>query len=361
MTKVGQITKKIEEFAPTHLAEDWDPIGLSIGTREQPVRKMMVALDLDSDTLKEAQEKDIDFIFTHHPAIFGSLKTLNEEDNRRKDYIELIRSEISLYSAHTNIDAAENGMNDWLAEAIGLEKPYQLMDFSYGNSFKKLTYYIAREEVEVNLHALDKITAGELSNCNQALYSEEGIKSITNTEFSQGEDFKIELIIPEIFVEKIMYKLFDWHGKASPNFYLTAIEKEGKSFGMGRVGLLKESLSMKDLVKKVKKAYSVDHLRISNMKLNKKIKKVAVLGGSGEKYYQQALAQDADVYITGDISYHGAQDMMREGLAFIDPGHFIENIFVGKMTSMLKEWNEEENWKIDIIPSTKQEDVFKFK
>ncbi|MDN6161941.1 MAG: Nif3-like dinuclear metal center hexameric protein, partial [Atopostipes sp.] len=257
-------------FAPRYLAEDWDPIGLSFGSKDQKVDKMMVALDLDANTLKEAKEKNVDFIFTHHPAIFSSLKTLNEEDTRRKEYIDLIRSEISLYSAHTNIDAAENGMNDWLAEAIGLEKPYQIMDISYEGS-------------------------------------------------------------------------------------------EEKPYGMGRVALLKKPLTMEKLIKKVKEAYSVNHLRYSNSKLNKKIEKVAVLGGSGEDFYEQALSAGADVYITGDVSYHGAQDMIRDGLAFIDPGHYIENIFVEKMTAILEEWKKEENWEIELLASNKQRDVFNFK
>lgn len=269
MTKVVEIIDKIEDFAPKYLAEDWDPIGLSIGSKDQVVKKMMVALDLDENTLKEAKEKDIDFIFTHHPAIFNSLKTLNEEDPRRKEYIDLIRSEISLYSAHTNIDAAENGMNDWLAEAIGLEKPYEIMDIAYEDS-------------------------------------------------------------------------------------------NGKIYGMGRIASLKNPLTISELIKKVKTNYSVKTLRSSNFTMDNKISKIAILGGSGEKYYQQAIDLGAELYITGDISYHGAQDMMRDGLAFIDPGHFIEKIFVEKMTDKLQKWNKEEDWSIEIIPAQSQKDVFKF-
>lgn len=269
MTEIKKIIEKIEDFAPKDLAEDWDPIGLSFGSKNQEVKKMMVALDLDENTLKEAKEKNIDFIFTHHPAIFSSLDTLNEENSRRREYIDLIRSNISLYSAHTNVDAAANGMNDWLAEAIGLEKPYQIMSISFEDS-------------------------------------------------------------------------------------------EDKRYGMGRVASLATPLSMEELIKKVKKAYSLDNLRYSNNRLSKKIEKVAILGGSGAEYYEQALAHEADVYITGDISYHEGQDMIRDGLAFIDPGHYIEYIFVEKMTKMLKKWNQEENWKIEIFASKDQEDVFKF-
>lgn len=270
MTKVEEIITKMEEFAPKYLAEDWDPVGLSIGSKAQRVKKMLVALDFDANTLEEAKKNEVDFILTHHPGIFSSLKTLNEEDPRRRQYIDLIRSEISLYSAHTNVDAAENGMNDWLAEELGLEKPYQIMQNSYEDEL-------------------------------------------------------------------------------------------GKLYGMGRVASLEKPLSMEEVVRKVKKAYAVNGVRISNTASQDKIKKVAILGGSGEKYYQEALKHGADLYITGDISYHGGQDMIRDGLSFIDPGHYIENIFVKKMTAILKKWNQEENWGIKILASEKQKDVFKFK
>lgn len=360
MITVAEIISKIEEFAPPHLAEDWDPIGLSVGNRDQKVKKMMVALDLDANTLKEAKEKNVDFIFTHHPAIFSPLKTLNEEDRRRKEYIELIRSSISLYSAHTNVDAADNGMNDWLAEAIGLEQPYELMDFSYEHSFKKLTLYGERQKLAQTIQVLDKLTGGALREYNPILIRANGEKLVETSELTmQGE--KLELIMPDYLVGIVLGKLYEIDLENRADFHLTAIEKQGKSYGIGRVGSLKESLSIQTLIERVKKAYSAPNLRTANMDLDKKVQRIAVLGGSGEKYYKQALAQGADLYITGDITYHGAQDMIREGLAFIDPGHFIENIFVEKMTEMLKVWNQEEKWGIEVIPSTKQKDVFRFK
>lgn len=343
MTKVEDIIQKIEQFAPPHLAEDWDPIGLSIGTRQQKVNKMLVALDLDADTLEEAKAKEVDFIFTHHPAIFSSLKTLNEEDPRRKEYIELIRANISLYSAHTNIDAAENGMNDWLAEAIGLKRPYDAITFSHQDTYKKLTYYAKTQGSTKQKDLIKK----ELENS----------PSIHYYHLNQ-EEMKIEMVLAEQEVPAFIQKLYRL--EAEPNYHLTTIDKKAPSYGIGRVGELAEALTMEDLIEKVKSAYSVEHLRSSNMKVAEPIKKVAVLGGAGANYYQRALAQGAEVYITGDISYHSAQDMMRDGLAFIDPGHFIEHIFVEQMTARLNEWNESENWGIEIIPASQQEDVFTF-
>lgn len=360
MTTVQDIIRRIEEYAPMHLAEGWDPIGLSIGSRQQKVKRMMVALDLDANTLKEAQEKEVDFIFTHHPAIFSPLKTLSEEDSRRREYIELIRANISLYSAHTNVDAAENGMNDWLAEAIGLEKPYDMMDFSYEHSFKLLTVHGTWCELTQIMEMLANVNDGALVVHNPALYDAEGESAVRTVE-AMSLNGKLEMVIPDYLEGAAITALYEMNLEQAPNYYLTTIEKQGKSYGIGRIGSLKESASINELIEVVKAAYSVPTVRTGNLDLEQKVQRIAILGGSGEKYYKQALAEGADLYITGDIGYHGAQDMIREGLAFIDPGHFIENIFVEKMTEMLNEWNEVEKWDIEIIPATSQKDVFTFK
>lgn len=360
MTTVQDIITRIEEYAPGHLAESWDPIGLSIGSRPQKVKKMLVALDLDANTLKEAQEKEVDFIFTHHPAIFSPLKTLNEEDSRRNEYIQLIRSNISLYSAHTNVDAAENGMNDWLAAAIGLEKPYDLIDSSYEHSFKLLTVHATWCELAQMMERLAEINEGALKAHNPSLYGVEGESAVRVMEAVSLNE-KLDVVVPDYLVGAVITALYEMSPKKTPNYHLTAIEKQGKSYGIGRVGSLKESISINGLIEKVKDAYSTPAVRTANIDLEQNVQRIAILGGSGEKYYKQALAQGAELYVTGDIGYHGAQDMIREGLAFIDPGHFIENIFVENMTKMLNEWKEIENWEIEIIPSTTQKDVFKFK
>lgn len=343
MTTVADIIQKIEDFAPPHLAEDWDPIGLAIGNRQQKVSKMLVALDFDATTLQEAKDKDVDFIFTHHPAIFSSLKTLNEDDPRRQEYIALIRANIALYSAHTNIDAAENGMNDWLAEALGLERPYTPITFSHQDSYQKLTYYADPKKAREPQSWIKEKLGAEAE--------------IYHFHINQHE-MKVEMILPATEVTSVVQKLYEI--ETQPKYHLTPIDKKAPTYGIGRVGSLPKPLKIEELAERVKAAYGVEHLRLANRELTEPISKVAVLGGSGEKFYQSALAQGADVYITGDVSYHGAQDMIRDGLSFIDPGHFMEQIFVEQMTMRLKEWSQSEKWGIEVLPATRQKDVFKF-
>lgn len=371
MTTVGDIIQRIEDYAPKHLAEDWDPIGLAFGSEGQKVERVMVALDLDANTLKEAKEKEVDFIFTHHPSIFSSLKTLNEHDARRREYIELIRSNIALYSAHTNVDAAENGMNDWLADALALESPYEIMETAYQSELKLLVLYTPLAEAAEMRATLHKIGAGQVGDYNEVSYTSDGTGHFTlgaeaeptigkQNEAEVVAEERAEILFPNYLLGTVLQTIYEYHPYEEPVYHILDIGKNEKAYGIGRVGSLKAPQTLAQIIDKVKNTFSIPHLRYANADLDCKIEKVAVLGGSGEKYYKQALAKDADLYITGDISYHGAQDMMREGLLFIDAGHFIENIFVEKMTELLKQWSKEEAWEIEIIPAETQEDVFRF-
>lgn len=372
MTTVREITERIERFAPKHLAEDWDPIGLSFGSYDKKVNKVLVALDLDANTLKEAKEKQVDFIFTHHPAIFRSLETLNEHDARRREYFELIRSDIALYSGHTNIDAAESGMNDWLAEALGLERPYEVLDTSYQSDTRLLVLYTPLEDAERMRDELHKAGAGQIGDYRNVSYTSkgkghftpEGEANPTIGEKNQAEEVteeRVEMLFPTHLMQDVLQTIYTKHPYEELVYHILDVGKKDKNFGIGRVGTLKDAQTFGEMVERVKTVFDLKHVRYANMAVDQKIEKVAILGGSGEKYYKQALEKGADLYITGDISYHGGQDMIREGLPFIDAGHFIENIFVQKMTERLSNWKDEADWDVEILAAESQKDVFEIK
>ena len=372
MTTVEEIIQRIEKFAPTYLAESWDPIGLAFGSKKQTVKKVMVALDLDANTLQEAKDENVDLIFTHHPPIFSSLKTLNADDSRRKEYLELIKSDIALYSAHTNVDAAEDGMNDWLADVLQLEKPYEIIDFSYQNTYKLLVLYTPEQDADKMREALHKAGAGQVGDYDNVSYTTNGTGRFTperdasptigSTHSSeQVTEERTEVLVPNHLIGEVVQTIYEVHPYEEPVFHLMEIGKKEKYYGIGRIGSLSQEVSFNDMIEVVKNTFKVSNIRYANIDMNRKIKTVAILGGSGENYYKQALKKGADLYITGDISYHGAQDMIRDGLAFIDAGHFIENIFVPKMTKKLTDWSKENDWDVEVISSKNQQDVFKFK
>lgn len=121
MYKVKDIADAIERLAPTELAEKWDNVGLMTGDFEQNVSTVYICLDVTSENVRKAVASDADLIVSHHPLIFSPLKRIIEGDVSGSIIRELIQNNISVYSAHTNLDNADGGMNDVLAEKLGLE------------------------------------------------------------------------------------------------------------------------------------------------------------------------------------------------------------------------------------------------
>ncbi|QGH02212.1 Nif3-like dinuclear metal center hexameric protein [Streptococcus dysgalactiae] len=131
----------------------------------------------------------------------------------------------------------------------------------------------------------------------------------------------------------------------------TYLSETKEGFGIGRIGTV-EQQSLEELASKVKRIFNLDAVRIVRYNTaNPLVSKVAICGGSGDDFYSVALQKGADVYITGDIYYHTAQEMLTEGLMGIDPGHHIEVLFTEKIREKLQGWKEENDWDVSIISS----------
>lgn len=134
MLLVKDIIKFLEEKFPPGLAYDWDNVGLQIGDVDRQVKRIMVALDATTVIIDEAIEKGIDLIITHHPFIFSSFKSIDLTTPFGKNLQKLIKHDITIYAMHTNYDIAPGGMNDTLAEKMGLAnvKPFAMIDDAHG-------------------------------------------------------------------------------------------------------------------------------------------------------------------------------------------------------------------------------------
>jgi dinuclear metal center YbgI/SA1388 family protein len=126
--KCSEIIKLMEKYAPAYLAEDWDNVGLMVGESDAEVSRILVALDATDAVVEEAIEKKADIIVTHHPFLFRAIKNVTDGTPVGNRIIKLIRNNISVFSAHTNLDSAQGGTNDTLAHLIGLEAIEGLAD-----------------------------------------------------------------------------------------------------------------------------------------------------------------------------------------------------------------------------------------
>lgn len=126
MTKLKEIIKVIEEFAPLSLQGDFDNCGLKVGNIDTEITGVLVTLDTNIDIVKEAIAKKCNLIIEHHPSIFYPIKSIDYDLPLSKALVLAIKNDIAIYSAHTNVDFTDNGLNDFVAKKIGLNNIYSL-------------------------------------------------------------------------------------------------------------------------------------------------------------------------------------------------------------------------------------------
>ena len=151
MKKVRDIIEAMESLAPSFLKEDFDNVGLMIGDREKEVKKVLLALDCTLKVVEEAKENNVDLIITHHPLIFRKPNRIVPDDLLGYKITELIKNDIALYSSHTNLDSAKNGINKTIVEMLGF-KSNEIIEKSKIKSFDEAGLgRIVRLEEEISL------------------------------------------------------------------------------------------------------------------------------------------------------------------------------------------------------------------
>lgn len=272
MITVGKIIQAFETFCPPSWSEEGDPIGLHFGHPNREVHRILVTLDVRPEVVQEAVENDCDFIFSHHPVIFHRPKTLTEDDPQQRMYAEIIRHHLSVYSAHTNLDNAPGGMNDWLAELYGIQDT--------------------------------------------------------------------EVLVPKKPLTQ---------------------DANNQLVGMGRIGHLEKPMTVRELAETIKVRHSLSGLRVVTNDIDQKIQRVAVLGGDGGDFYREALDKGAEAYITGDVYYHTAHDMLAAGLSVIDPGHHMESVCKSHLKQMFESWLKQAGYRdVTVVESSLNTDPFQF-
>ncbi|WP_080874624.1 Nif3-like dinuclear metal center hexameric protein [Oceanobacillus timonensis] len=325
----------MDKWAPKSLAYHWDNVGLQTGRFHDATSNILITLDVTEDVVDEAVEKGANLIIAHHPLLFQPLKQINVDHPKGRVVQKLMKNDITVFAAHTNLDVAEGGVNDLLSEAIGLhvKEPLEVLDHE---SLLKIVVFVPDTHVEELRDALNEGGAGQIGDYSHCTFqspgqgtfrpSEEADPYIgTQNELTYVDEKKLEAVVPKKELDKVMKAIISAHPYEEPAYDIYPLENKGASFGIGRFGTLEQSVSMKAFIEMVKKNLDMPQVRVSG-NIEKNVKRVAVLGGSGEKYVSHALRKKADVYITGDMTFHAAQDAEQMGLTVIDAGHYIEKI-----------------------------------
>ena len=329
MTKIKEVINYLEIFAPLAHQELYDNSGLLTGDREEDVKSILITLDCTEPIVQEAIEKGANLIITHHPIIFSGLKKITGTNYVERTIIKAIKNDIAIYAIHTNLDNVISGVNFEFAKRLGLNNISILNPKK--NTLNKLVTFAPMNSREPVLKALYKAGAGEAGNYSECSFSNEGIGSFTPNEKANPtigkkgkpenvKESRIEVIIPTDKVNEIVNVLKNTHPYEEVAYYITQIENANQNLGAGIIGDLDEALGKNAFLTFLKSSMNLQVIK-HTAGSHKKIKKIAICGGSGSFLLNSAIKANVDAYVSADFKYHEYFDAENH-LMICDIGHY---------------------------------------
>ena len=342
MNRVSDIVGIINGWAPSVFAWEKDNIGLIIGDRSREVKKILVALEVTREIVHEAIEMKADTLVVHHPIIFHPIRQIHTDSEQGSMISSLLRNDINVIAAHTNADAARDGLNYHLCHRLGLINVRSLGT--------------AEEKVSI-LQLYIKSGGDALSKLN-ALLSANSIE--TSFSFKMDHDTtSVSMEVPGWKAENLKTKLSSHMQDLLLGMQQHRLDQSPEGFGLGAYGDLVPSGSSTSFLNSVKKKLYLEHLK-TNHHEEREIKRVAVCGGAGSSLLPAAVKQGADMFITSDVPYHTFFESM-EKIIIVDAGHYeTEAVFIDACIGQLSEGLEKIKSSIEIISTKKNTNPIRF-
>lgn len=327
--QIKDIITHIENLAPLSFQESYDNAGLIVGQTTDEVHSALICLDVTEAVIDEAIANNHQLIISHHPLIFSGIKKINGKNEVERCVIKAIRNQIAIYAAHTNFDAVHGGVNSMIASKIDLQNTQILSPLK--GKLQKLVTFIPQTHFHAVESALFKAGAGNIGNYDSCAFTSLGEGSFRGNDKSNpfvGEkgtihresEVRLESIFPSHLQHNIIQALKESHPYESVAFDLIDLANELENAGSGMIGELSEAIDEQTFLAMLKETFQCGIIRHSAL-LGKKIKRVAICGGSGSFLIEASKMAKADIFITGDMKYH---DFFRaeKQLILADIGHF---------------------------------------
>ena len=310
--KVKEVIQILDDFAPLSYAEGFDNTGLLVGDTNASVSGILVTLDTLEEVVDEAIENNCNLIVSFHPIIFSGLKKITGKTYVERVVQKAIKNDINIFAIHTALDNAWNGVNAMICEKLNLINRKILIPKE--ESIKKLLTFVPLKDASKVREALFAAGGGNIGNYSNCSFNVTGKGSFNGNEDSNPtvgkkgethfeEETQIGITFQKHKEAQILNALFDSHPYEEVAYEVTSLENKNQNLGMGMIGEFSSEISEEAFLKFIKETMKTGCVRHSKLQ-NKKIKKVAVLGGSGSFAIKAAKAAGADAYVTADLKYH---------------------------------------------------------
>ncbi|MBT4775714.1 MAG: Nif3-like dinuclear metal center hexameric protein [Crocinitomicaceae bacterium] len=328
--KIQEVIDFLEGWAPLQFQEPYDNSGLLVGDSNLEITGVLVCLDSIEKIIDEAIQRNCNMVIAHHPILFGGLKSITGKTYIERTIIKAIKNDIVIYAIHTNLDNIKTGVNQEIANRIGLVNQNILLNKK--NMLSKVTVYVPIKHADEVRTAMFDAGAGHISKYDQCSFNTEGIgtfRALVGTNPYIGEvgtqqkepEVGIEVVVRNAGIRKLLNAVNLVHPYEEVAYDLVALDNESPEVGSGIIGELKTPEQVLSFLKKIKTVFNSGVIKYTAANKNKRVKKVAVCGGAGSFLLSAAIAQNADIFITADYKYHQFFDADSK-IIIADIGHF---------------------------------------
>lgn len=338
--KAKELVQVIESIAPRELAAQWDNVGLLMGSPEDRINGVLLAIDLTEDVLEEARQRKANGIVAYHPPFFHARKNLTDSDPAGRILLKAAREKMLIYSPHTALDACEGGINDWLATGIGPGDVRALVphDNLPENEQVKIVTICPEESVARIRDALGAMgagTLGEYSLCSfeiqgtgTFLASDQANPSVGGTgALERVPEVRLEMACSNRLVALAVLNIRQFHPYEEPPIEIHALEpKPMRNVGEGRRLTLDRPLTLKTIGRNLKNLLGVTSLQVSepeNPEAGSPMRHqvIGLCPGAGGSLLGAAMDQGCTLFITGEMRHHDVLEARSSRCAVMLAGH----------------------------------------
>lgn len=314
---LADVVRLLDRRYPPALAESWDAVGTVCGDPDQPVRRVLLAIDATAAVAEEAIAWGADLLLTHHPLLLRPVHSVAATTAKGAVVHRLVRAGCALHVMHTNADAPDGGVPDALAEALGVLDRAPLVP-TPAEALDKVVVMVPVADAERIVDALAAAGAGALGEYRRCAWTTTGTGTFVpgdRAEPAIGErgavtrvtEARVEMVAPRRLRADVVAALRSAHPYEEPAFDVLELADLPGATGGGRVGDLADPVTLRAFAERVAAVLppTAQGVRVAG-RLDASVRRVAVVGGSGDSYFDAVRRSGADVYVTGDLRHHPA-------------------------------------------------------
>ncbi len=334
--RLSKVVEELESLAPLRRAEDWDNVGLLVGSPDWKGSPLLLTIDLTEPVLREAIDGGVNAIISYHPPIFEAMSRLTDATSRQRIVLEAARHGIAVYSPHTALDAAPGGINDWIVDGLGhgdvraLEAHHELPP----TEECKLVTFCPAEIADRLRSALATVGAGRIGRYELCSFEISGTGTFlggADTSPKVGrrgtlqrvDEVRLEMVCPEASLALAVTTLREFHPYEEPPIEIyRLVPRPHRGTGAGRRVVLDHKEPLPVILESIKRRLGVSRLRVAVADhAPRRYRTIGICAGAGGSLLKPACEQGCELFLTGEMRHHDVLAAQADGCTVVLAGH----------------------------------------